>query len=148
MKLRSKAFAAIMCTAAILFPSSSFSEDGDGTIFSALAGEGIVLVLQKYTSNPAVYNRLRRYKGHSYLVSVKSGLSYAVTAACDNKYCSGVDIKVIDNYGDAVKKATRLFKTQKTLEFIAPSSGKYRVEVYIKDCARSTCQYGAQFFYK
>lgn len=80
----------------------------------------------------------------SHPVSLNAGRSYVILGVCDND-CTDVDLRLYGPDGSTVIQDLAT-DDHPTLNFTAPSTGNYRLEVIMATCRQSPCYYGVQLF--
>ena len=81
---------------------------------------------------------------NSHPVSLNAGRSYIILGVCDND-CTDVDLRLYGPDGSTVIQDLAT-DDHPTLNFTAPSTGNYRLEVIMATCRQSPCYYGVQLF--
>jgi len=85
-------------------------------------------------------------QGDSYYLNatIRAGDEIVVTGACDRD-CRDLDLVIYDDRGRELDRDT-LVDDQPVLNFRAPYSGDYRIEVVMYNCTTSYCYYGVALF--
>jgi hypothetical protein len=102
-------------------------------------------------------NSLRGYRMDDYEIgTLREGESYylnanlnrgdeiVITGACDQD-CRDIDLVIHDDRGRELDRDT-LVDDQPVLNFVAPYSGDFEIEVVMYDCSTSYCYYGVALF--
>ena len=80
----------------------------------------------------------------SHAVSLNGGRRYAIVGVCDND-CHDVDLRLFAPDGNSVASDVAL-DDHPTLNFTAPVSGEYRLQVDMVTCSHNPCYYRVQVF--
>jgi hypothetical protein len=80
----------------------------------------------------------------SHSVPLNAGRSYAIVGVCDND-CHDVDLRLFAPDGSNIAQDVAL-DDHPTLQFTAPVSGQYRLQVEMVTCGHNPCYYGVQVF--
>ena len=78
------------------------------------------------------------------LLQLAAGGHFAILGVCDND-CTDVDLRVYDPMGNMLGEDI-LVDDHPVVEFIAPSTGQYRVNVIMATCNTNPCYYGVQVY--
>ena len=75
-------------------------------------------------------------------VTLQAGVPYAILAVCDEE-CGDIDLGILDPSGARVAQDGEVDDTP-VLEFTAPVTGQYRLEVIMFACRANSCSWGGQ----
>lgn len=75
-------------------------------------------------------------------VDLQAGVRYAVVGVCDAS-CTDIDLRIFGPAGAKVAEDVQQNATP-TLEFTAPTSGRYRVSIEMVSCSEAPCAWGVQ----
>lgn len=78
------------------------------------------------------------------MVTLQAGVPYAILAVCDEE-CGDIDTRISDPSGGRVAQDGGDDDTP-VLEFTAPVTGQYRLDVIMAVCRASSCSWGGQVF--
>jgi hypothetical protein len=105
---------------------------------SAISGQGYV------ADRAPVMGSLNDDANEGVLIQLNAGARYAILGVCDND-CTDVDLRIFDPMGNQLDQDLEVDDTP-VLEFVASSSGQYRVQVLMATCNQNPCYYGVQVF--
>ena len=91
-----------------------------------------------------VMGNLRDDQNSYHDVALTSGGRYVIVGACDQD-CTDVDLRIYAPNGDRVAQDIEV-DDRPVLEFTAPATGRYRVQVLMATCNTSPCYWGFQVF--
>jgi hypothetical protein len=77
-------------------------------------------------------------------ISLEAGAQYAILAVCDEG-CSDIDLRISDAADSTLAEDTRPDDTP-VLEFTAPASGQYDLDLIMFTCRERSCAWGGQIF--
>jgi len=75
-------------------------------------------------------------------LTLQGGVQYAILAVCD-ELCDDVDLRLLDPSGNVVARDTRDDDTA-VVQFTAPVTGEYRLQVPVFICGAERCAWGGQ----
>jgi hypothetical protein len=78
------------------------------------------------------------------LLQLAAGGRFAILGVCDND-CTDVDLRVYDPMGNMLGEDIAV-DDHPVVEFVAPSTGQYRVNVIMATCNTNPCYYGVQVY--
>lgn len=91
-----------------------------------------------------VMGNLNNDNQESVLINLNAGIQYALLGVCDND-CRDVDLRVYDPLGNMLGEDVATDDTP-VVEFVAATTGQYRVSVIMAACNQNPCYYGVQVF--
>ena len=91
-----------------------------------------------------VTGNLNRGSTNSHSLTLNGGRRYVIVGVCDND-CTDVDLKLYGPDGGLIAQDIDT-DDYPTLQFTAPVSGNYRVDVIMATCNTQPCYYGVQLF--
>jgi hypothetical protein len=104
-----------------------------------------ILSPRGYSADRApVMGNLNAGNQESVLINLSAGVQYAILGVCDND-CRDVDLRVHDPLGNMLGEDVATDDTP-VVEFVAASTGQYRVTVIMAQCSTNPCYYGVQVF--
>lgn len=77
-------------------------------------------------------------------VTLNAGREYLMVGVCDGD-CSDMDLRLFSPAGNEIARDVAVDDTP-VLQFVAPSSGSYRVRVEMADCNVNPCYYGVALY--
>lgn len=91
-----------------------------------------------------IYGSLADDANDQLRINLNGGTRYVIIGVCDND-CSDIDLRLFAPDGTKVIEdiATDDYPT---LEFVAPTTGVYRLSVEMANCRQSPCYYGVQVY--
>jgi hypothetical protein len=105
---------------------------------TAISGQGYV------ADRAPIMGSLNDDANEGVLVQLNAGVRYAILGVCDND-CTDVDLRIFDPMGNQLDQDLEVDDTP-VLEFVASSSGQYRIQVLMATCNANPCYYGVQVF--
>lgn len=110
-----------------------------------LTSMGTVLLQRGYTAmGEPTTGSLRDDASSSHMVALVGGARYVIVGACDQD-CTDVDLKVFGPDGTELDSDLET-DDRPVLEFVAPATGQFRVEVLMPTCSTSPCFWGFQVY--
>jgi hypothetical protein len=81
-------------------------------------------------------------KTESRNLDLQAGVRYAVVGVCDAS-CTDIDLRIFGPTGTKVAEDVQQNATP-TLEFTAPTTGRYRLAIEMVSCGEAPCAWGVQ----
>jgi hypothetical protein len=129
----------------VVSTSTSAQNTYQQQITRQLTNAANILTPRGYTADRApVMGNLNASNQESVLMNLNAGVQYAILGVCDND-CRDVDLRVYDPLGNSVGEDVATDDTP-VVEFVASTSGQYRVTVIMAACNQNPCYYGVQVF--
>lgn len=114
-------------------------------VLQQLSSATTVLQQRGYTAMAEpVMGSLRDDENSNQTVTLTAGGHYVIVGACDQD-CTDVDLKVFGTDGSQLDSDIETDDSP-VLEFTAPTTGRYRVQVLMATCNTSPCYWGFQVF--
>jgi len=116
-------------------------------IRNALVRKRTELVGQGYEADGKVLTGAVRQGGHDVnMVTLEGEVEYAIFGLCDED-CSDIDLRIKDAAGYTLAEDLST-DAPPLLEFTAPTTGDYRLDMMMFACAARTCNWGGQVMRK
>ena len=100
--------------------------------------------LRGYRMDDYEIGTLRPGERHTLNATLNRGDEIVITGACDVD-CRDIDLIIYDDRGRELDRDT-LVDDEPVLNFIAPYSGNFDIEVVMYDCSASYCYFGVALF--
>jgi hypothetical protein len=130
----------------LIAPEQARAQEHAQVVWDQLKMHHDLLASSNYAFLQYVIGSERQSGKSEWTLSMDSGTSYALTAACDND-CGDVDIRVRNAYGEELAEDADESDSA-IIQFSPAATGQYTIEVEMYQCQQEPCYYGIGMFYQ